>query len=193
MADGQSARCLARCVNRNYVTDCHTATFQWHLISSFYDYLPWARCGVAVANTPWSGAYEITSPTWALAHTTQFAPIGWRYASHAGGVGLLSKGGSYVTRVSPDKKDISIVVEKMTHEHSACARGNNPSYATAPEEVVFILNGSFAGIKTLHVWYSNLSEAAGTLNPDDSQLFLKQADVAVVNGRVSLMVNPEEM
>ena len=36
MADGQSARCLARCVSRNYVTGCHTATFQWHLISAFY-------------------------------------------------------------------------------------------------------------------------------------------------------------
>ena len=62
--DGRSARCLARCVNRGYVTGCHTATFQWHLISSFYDYLPWARDGVAVANEPWSGHYEITSPTW---------------------------------------------------------------------------------------------------------------------------------
>ena len=45
--DGRSARCLARCLNRQYVTGCHTATFQWHLISSFYDYLPWSRCGVA--------------------------------------------------------------------------------------------------------------------------------------------------
>ena len=80
--DGRSARCLARCVNRNYVSGCHTATFQWHLVSSFYDYLPWSRCGVAVANRPWDGSYEITSPTWALAHTSQFAPIGWRYAKH---------------------------------------------------------------------------------------------------------------
>ena len=74
--DGRSARCLARCVNRGYVSGCHTATFQWHLISSFYDYLPWARDGVAVANEPWSGHYEITSPTWSLAHTTQFAKPG---------------------------------------------------------------------------------------------------------------------
>ena len=61
------------------MTSCHTATFQWHLISSFYDFLTYKRCGVAVANTPWSGSYEVTSPTWALAHTSQFAPIGWRY------------------------------------------------------------------------------------------------------------------
>lgn len=70
MWDGKSARCLVRCINRNYVTGCHTATFQWHLISSFYDYLPWARCGVAVANEPWSGRYEITSPTWASANVS---------------------------------------------------------------------------------------------------------------------------
>ena len=37
------------------VSGCHTATFQWHLVSSFYDYLPWSRCGVAVANQPWNG------------------------------------------------------------------------------------------------------------------------------------------
>ena len=66
IADGRSGRCLARIVNRNYVHFCKTATIQWHLISSFYDYFDWARCGVAVANQPWSGEYEITSPTWVL-------------------------------------------------------------------------------------------------------------------------------
>jgi galactosylceramidase len=103
--DGRSARCLARCVNRGYVTGCHTATFQWHLISSFYDYLPWARDGVAVANEPWSGHYEITAPTWSLAHTTQFASPGWRMLSHDAGTSLLAGGGSVVTRLSPDKQD----------------------------------------------------------------------------------------
>lgn len=112
--DGRSARCLARCVNRGYVTGCHTATFQWHLISSFYDYLPWARDGVAVANEPWSGHYEVTSPTWSLAHTTQFSPPGWRMLSHDSGSDLLASGGSIVTRISPDKQDWSAVIEKMT-------------------------------------------------------------------------------
>jgi len=193
VADGQSARCLSRCVSRNYITGCHTATFQWHLVSSFYDYLPWKRCGVAVANRPWDQSYEITSPTWALAHTTQFAPIGWRYASHAGGVGLLSKGGSYVTRISPDKKDISIVVEKMTHDDSACARGSNPPYDTAAEDVVFNLKGSFADIKSLHVWYSNLTSPSGAINPPDEQLFLKKDDVEVKNGQVTIRVLPNEL
>lgn len=190
VADGQSARCLARCVSRNYVTGCHTATFQWHLVSSFYDYLPWARCGVAVANTPWSGSYEVTSPTWALAHTTQFAPIGWRYASHQAGVGLLSAGGSYVTRVSTDKKDFSIVLEKMSHENSACARGSNPAYQTASETVVLVLKGAFleAAGASLRLWYSNL-----TGGNDSQQLFVKMKDIPVTDGKISLVLHPEEI
>ena len=95
--DGRLARCLARCINRNYVSFCKTATIQWfansrphqhttlfhhtrqwwapstgattwfwgcgrHLVSSFYDYLPWSRCGVAVADTPVGGATAVFSP-----------------------------------------------------------------------------------------------------------------------------------
>lgn len=77
---------------------------------------------------PWSGFYEVTSPTWAVAHTTQFSQVGWRYLQQGSGVGFLHLGGSYTTRVSPDGKDFSIVVEKMTQEDSKCARGSNPSY-----------------------------------------------------------------
>ncbi|EDQ92718.1 uncharacterized protein MONBRDRAFT_566, partial [Monosiga brevicollis MX1] len=188
LIDGQSARCLARCVSRNYITDCHTATFQWHLISSFYDYLPWPRCGVAVANEPWSGHYEITSPTWALAHTAQFAPIGWRYAAHGFGVGMLFQGGSYVTRVSPDRRDISIVVEKMSHDDSNCARGSNPPYDVSAENVTFILNGSFAGITSLNVWYSNLTDGN-----DSQQLFVHRGSIPVVNGRVTIEVARDDL
>jgi galactosylceramidase len=106
--DGVSARCLARVLNRNYITDCHSATFQWHLVSSFYSYLPYKRCGLAVANEPWSGYYEVISALWAVAHTSQFNPIGWRYAQHSKGVQFLEGGGSIVTRISPDKKDFTV-------------------------------------------------------------------------------------
>ena len=198
--DGRSARCLARCVNRNYVSGCHTATFQWHLVSSFYDYLPWSRCGVAVANTPWSGAYEITSPLWALAHTSQFAPVGWRYAAHGSGVTTLEKGGSMVTRLSPDGADFSVVLEKMDSKNSACARGSNPPSTPEDEEVVLVLGGSFkkaaaAAGGALQVWYSNLTSAndEGT-NPPDSQLFQKLAPITVgADGTVKLTVKVQEL
>jgi galactosylceramidase len=194
--DGGSARCLARCVSRNYVTMCHTATFQWHLISSFYDFLTYKRCGVAVANTPWSGSYEVTSPTWALAHTSQFAPIGWRYAQHGGGVGLFPSGGSYVTRVSPGLQDFSMVIEKMQYKSSYCARGSNPmpKNDTSAENATFVLKGEFlamamrAGGK-LQVWYSDLTD--GNASPS---LFVKKAPVAISgSGSFTLLLQPNEI
>lgn len=198
--DGRSARCLARCVNRQYVTGCHTAIFQWHLVSSFYDFLPWARCGVAVANTPWSGAYEITSPTWALAHTTQFAPVGWRYAQHGKGVSLLGGGGSIVTRLSPDKKDFSIVLEKMTTEDSSCARGSNPDINTLNETIRVQLAGAFLeavqnGGRTLQVWKSDYTGSNDIRdNPPFENLFNKQSDPIKVDdkGGFSLSINLNE-
>jgi galactosylceramidase len=199
-SDGNSARCLARCVSRNYVTSCFTATFQWHLISSFYDFLTYKRCGVAVANSPWSGSYEITSPTWALAHTSQFAPIGWRYARHDGGVGLLPSGGSYVTRVSPDMQDFSIVIEKMSYKNSYCARGRNPRVvnATTAENATFVLKGAFLAAATrvgkLQVWYSNLAPAVAH-EPDPNELFLQKMPVTVdpADGTFTVFVQPSEI
>ena len=202
--DGRSARCLARCVNRQYVTGCHTATFQWHLISSFYDYLPWSRCGVAVANEPWSGNYEITSPLWALAHTTQFAQPGWRYLAHGSGVYMLKNGGSMVTRVATDGSgDFSIVVEKMTTENSVCARGSNPKVSVGAEKMTITLDGGLlaaAQAKGLHVWKSNLASPNDEgVNPPENQVFQKQSQQETMAafdpraGSLTLQVEPEEI
>jgi len=197
--DGRSARCLARVVNRMYISKCFTATFQWHLISSFYDYLPWARCGVAVANTPWSGAYEITSPTWALAHTSQFNPVGWSYAAHGNGVHMLTHGGSMVARIAPEGTDFSIVIEKMSSGNSGCARGDNPESVSTEEVVVIQLEGSFLQAAlargSLQVWYSNLASGNGFRdNPPDSQLFVNKEPLSVSgDGLVTLEVGPDEI
>jgi galactosylceramidase len=196
--DGRSARCLARCVNRQYVSGCKTAIFQWHLVSSFYDYLPWSRCGVAVANEPWSGAFEITAPTWALAHTSQFAPVGWRYAAHGSGVQMLNGGGSMVTRISPDGKDFSMVIEKMNSANSACARGSNPTSASSEEELEIAFAGSFLKAvqgRALQVWYSNLTSGSEeSVNPPTEQLFLRKEALKVgADGTVKLKVLPDEI
>jgi galactosylceramidase len=103
-------------------------------------------------------------------------------------VGLLTKGGSYVTRVSPDLRDLSIVVEKMTHDDSNCARGSNPDYSVETEVVTFIFNGSFTHLTSLHVWYSNLTDGN-----DSKQLFLQLADLPIVNNRATLTVRADEL
>lgn len=73
------------------------------------------------------------------------------------------------------------------------ARGNNPYYSTAAENVTFVFKGSFANIRSVRVWYSNLSQEQGARNPPDSQLFQRLADLPVINNAVSLMVYPEEL
>lgn len=141
----------------------------------------------------------MTSPTWALAHTSQFAKPGWRYTQHGNGVDVLSNGGSIVTRVSPDGSDFSIVIEKMSTSNSACARGSNPSVATAQEVVSLALKGQLlaaAKTKGLTVWYSNLGNNTQLgWNPPQDQVFQKKsAKLAVdANGMVKLPVNVEEI
>ena len=138
-----------------------------------------SRCGVAVANRPWDGSYEITSPLWALAHTTQFSNPGWRYTLHNNGVTMLGNGGSMVTRVSPDGVDFSVVVEKMTTKNSVCARGSNPEIFVKKEDIVLVIKGGLLAAATkiggLYVWYSNLTSANDEgSNPSENQVFQKK-------------------
>ena len=175
--------------------------FQWHLISSFYADVPWPRCGLAVANQPWAGAYEITRPAWAVAHTTQFASPGWRYLGLNQGVSFLEMGGSYVTRISPDGDEFSIVIEKMSWRDSPCARPNNqssPYYQTEDENVTIIFGSLEHQLlkrngKKLYVWRSNLTEGASEANVFQ-QLAPIVVDVDVaVNPQISVSVHVNEI
>ena len=50
-----------------------------------------------------------------LAHTTQFVKVGWHYLQDRSGVHVLCHGGSLVSLVSPDDKDLTVVIETMVH------------------------------------------------------------------------------
>lgn len=120
---------------------------------------------------PWSGSFGTFAKDgswtagpmlWATAHTTQFteADGSWSYLAIAdsssparpSGAGMLQLGGSYVTLKNFATGDFTLVVEKMSRNHSSCVRPVPPPFVTHYEDVVFALRGGLAAVKTLALW-----------------------------------------
>lgn len=144
---------LVRLYNRNYILGKSTRVITWSLISSYYDNLSLPKSGLMMANTPWSGHFEIQPAIWATAHTTQFAKPGWRYVD--GGCGLFP-GGSYVTLRSNENTDYSMIIETMDTDK--------------PQTISISLDQSFTG-KILHVWKSTKGKCE----------FERQKDISLKN------------
>jgi hypothetical protein len=163
-ADGQRTKSYsgpyAEVLNRNYVQGRLTSTNLWALITAAPDNLGLPHAGLFVADSPWSGHYELKSPLWVVAHTTQFAQPGWRYSDPASG--LLPAGGSYVTL--HDNKDYSVVVETLR--------------ATGPQRLELRIN-PVLNSGPVSVWRSTARD-----------WFRKEATLSPVAGRVSYQVEP---
>ena len=158
------ARQLAMMFNRNHIVGGMSKTIIWSLITSYYDNLPLPGSGPMLANTPWSGHYEVQPALWAVAHTTQFVQPGWRYLERS--CGLLAEGGSYVSlRNRDDGEEFSIIVETME--------------AKKEQPVVWKLEG---GLRTdaFRVWRSN----------KDSQ-FDRLEDLTAHWGNFEMVLEPE--
>ncbi|MFC1737680.1 galactosylceramidase [Planctomycetota bacterium] len=139
-ADWEGACALARIYNRNYITGKMTKTVIWPPTTSFYENLPYGNAGLILANSPWSGHYELQPAFWATAHTGQFVEPGWQYLDS--GCGYFENGGSYVTLKKPEPGgDYSIIIETTD--------------ASENQEVAFKLSEGLS-IKKLSVWRTNL-------------------------------------
>ncbi|BFY98227.1 hypothetical protein BsWGS_01267 [Bradybaena similaris] len=180
--------CWARILNQNYIRGLMTSTIAWNLIDSFYENLPWDRDSLMTAREPWSGNYIVESPIWMSAHTTQLTEIGWRYLPHNHGVGMLNKGGSYVSLVSPDLSHLTIVIEAMSHNHSMCIRPYLPLYNVVKQSATFVLTGSFSKISQMYVWQSTLM-----FNGSAPTYFTSLGAVPVINGQVSITIGPDQI
>ena len=148
---------------------------------------------------PWSGHYVPTPQLYVSAHTTQFARVGWKYSPVGSGSGLLAQGGSYVTLVSPaataaaataaprPAPELSVIVEKMSHEGSTSAWAGLPAYDTADESLTLRLGAQYAG-RELALWKSAVPSsvvAAGKdsgVIPDVDGMLIRQSAVVRADG-----------
>ncbi|XP_006164764.2 galactocerebrosidase isoform X2 [Tupaia chinensis] len=131
-------------------------TIAWNLVASYYEQLPYGRCGLLTAQEPWSGHYVVESPIWVSAHTTQFTQPGWYYLKT---VGHLTKGGSYVA-LTDGLGNLTIIIETMSHKHSMCIRPFLPYFNVSQQLATFVLKGSFSEIPELQVWYTKLAKSS---------------------------------
>uniref|UniRef100_A0A8C0FGB5 Galactocerebrosidase n=1 Tax=Bubo bubo TaxID=30461 RepID=A0A8C0FGB5_BUBBB len=137
--DEVGAGCWARILNQNYVNGNMTSTIAWNLVASYYEELPFGRCGLMTAQEPWSGHYKVEAPIWITAHTTQFTQPGWSYLQVDG---HLEGGGSFVA-LTDGLGNITIIIETMTHNRSQCIRPPLPHFSVTPQRATFYLKGSF--------------------------------------------------
>jgi hypothetical protein len=123
-----------------------------------------------LANTPWIGHYEVGKQIWATAHTTQFAQPGWQYLDRACGYfSGKSCQGSYVTLVSADKKDYSVIVETLdAHE---------------PQTVTFTLTEGVSPGE-VHVWKTDVQ------SKKTEDWFIQQPSLTPKDGSLTTTLSP---
>jgi hypothetical protein len=159
----------AQQINLGYINGKLTSYIFWPLICSVYSGMPYDGNGLMLAQTPWSGYYEVGKQIWVFAHTTQFAQPGWQYLDNACGfLGGSSNNGSYVTLKSPSGGDYSIIVETVS--------------ATGDQSFTFTPSADLKA-SSMHVWRTDL----GSGNSADQ--FVKLSDPQATNGAYTLTLN----
>jgi len=194
VADWGGAGCWGRMINQNYIRMNATSSIAWSLVWSAYPNLECFGNGLLYAFEPWSGHFGVMPPVWTSAHTTQFTEAGWHYLAVGDGAGLLPDGGTYVTTVSEDVKDFTLVLETL--QGQCFYRGGcfHDKEANGPQKVRFELGkvvankNSLASIakargSSLEVWMTN-----------KTHLFQRQNDVRVdADGSVLIEVPADSM
>lgn len=157
---------LVQAYNDNYIRSGVTKIVNWYLAGSVYPLEPYPETPASLmANSPWSGHYAPREVLWGYAHYGQFVKVGWQYLN--GGCVNLAGGGTVVTMKAPSPTsgaDYSIIAETKA--------------AKAAQTLTFKLSNGLSDGK-LCVWRSNATEQ-----------FVRQADIAPVNGTFTLTLDP---
>ncbi|ESO88185.1 hypothetical protein LOTGIDRAFT_206940 [Lottia gigantea] len=168
-------------LNENYVTGYMTSTVLWNVVVSYYFGLPWVNSGLMTAREPWSGYYDVRDSIWFTAHTTQFTKIGWKYLKHDSGAGMLSFGGSYVSLVSPDQQDFTLIIETIRFRSVWFQK----CYVFAERNVGEF---TFVTVPFFNIRLSNLHH-----NRAKQEYFKQLENIPVVDGMVQLQLKDSEV
>eukprot|EP01052_Picozoa_sp_SAG31_P035192 SAG31_NODE_4214_length_3460_cov_2.941386_3_plen_433_part_00 len=166
-----------------------TATIVWNLVMARYPMMRWDYTGLVAATDPFGGHYDVLPPVWAIAHTTQFTAAGWTLLPVGRGSGYLQRGGTFVSYVGPTR-ELTIVIEKMDANMSACQRGRrNPSQMsiTAAETAKIYVGTQYDGTK-FALWQSNFADRP--FSASNAELFTKSTDLTVRGGALQLTILP---
>ena len=169
-----------------------TNTISWNLIAAYYPQLPFGWDGLMTGVEPWSGNYVVNAPIWGTAHTTQFVSAHTEsyYLPVGSGSGKLDQGGSFVSFVThtQDQMEYTLVIEKMSHDHSQCIRPYLPPYSTANETAQFVFEGQLKEqLSVLFVWRTCLQ--FGAEKQDENEIFRRMGTVPVSNGILTFSID----
>ncbi|WSQ08834.1 NPCBM/NEW2 domain-containing protein [Streptomyces sp. NBC_01231] len=168
--ENTGAGALIRSITRGYLDGKFTAYLNWPLLAAIYPNLPYDTVGLAVANQPWSGAYDIGTSLWTTAQVTQVTQPGWKFVDKASGyLGGDRVNGSYVTLKSPDNSAYSTILETST--------------ASSSQTADFTVSGGLPTGK-VHIWATDLKSAGA------SGAFVHTGDVTPKDGHFSVTLKP---
>jgi len=168
--EDSGAPALIRSIVRGYTDAKMTAYINWPLAAGIYPNLGYDTTGLMVANSPWSGWYDVGTETWATAQVTQFTAPGWQFLdSGSGYLGGSEANGAYVTLKSTNGSDYSTILETTT--------------AGAAQTVTFNVSGGLS-TGTVHVWTTNLA------SHDPSTYLVHAGDVTPSSGSYTLTLQP---
>lgn len=162
-------RPLARALNRQYIDGRITGHITWSLSASWLGNVNLADTGLALADRPWSGYYDIDTSIWAMAHTAQFTAPGWRYLDTASGRLPGDGGGTYVSLRSPTTGDWSTVAETID--------------ASAPVTVHLKPQGGLSSGR-VQVWDTDMS------SHDHARHFVHTGDLEATDGVFTATLQP---
>ncbi|MET7455772.1 NPCBM/NEW2 domain-containing protein [Streptomyces sp. NPDC005574] len=166
--ENAGAGALIRSITRGYLDGRYTAYLNWPLLAAVYPNLPYDTVGLAVANQPWSGAYDIGTSLWTTAQVTQVTRPGWKFVDKASGyLGGDRANGSYVTLKPADDSAYSTIVETST--------------ANSAQRADFTVSG---GLPTgaVHIWATDLAPGGSG--------FVHTGDEVPVDGHFSVTLQP---